>query len=183
MASPASVVLLTCLFLAAASPAQAQRVAGTFSDLQKLVKAGETVTVSDANGGQVTGTIAELSPSSLAILAGSGRRVFTEDSVSQISQRRPDSLVNGALIGAAAGAIVGAIGVNACANDFGCNDDSSGAFFAMYTGIGLGVGLGLDAAIVKRRLIFERPVTPRASVGVALLLGRERKGAAVSLAF
>jgi hypothetical protein len=53
----------------------------------------------------------------------------------------------------------------------------------MYTGIGLGVGLGLDAAIVKRRLIFERPVTPRASVGVALLLGRERKGAAVSLAF
>ena len=181
MASPASVAFVTCLLLTSASFAHAQRAVSTFADLQTLVKAGDTVTVSASDGGQVTGTIADLSPSSLAILAGSERRTFAEGAVAQISQRRQDSLVNGALIGAAAGAVVGAIGVIGCANTL-CNDVSR-AYFAMFTAIGFGAGLSLDAAIVKRQIIFDRPVKPRVSVGVAPFIGRERKGAAVSLVF
>jgi methionine-rich copper-binding protein CopC len=182
MASPASVVVLTCLLLTSASFAHAQRAVSTFADLQTLVRVGDTVTVSASDGGQVTGTIAELSPSSLAILAGSERRTFNEGAVAQISQRRQDSLVNGALIGAGTGAIFAAIGNAKCSNDFGCTD-SPGAFFALGIGVGAGAGLGLDAAIVKRQIIFDRPLKPRVSVGVAPFFGRERTGAAVSLAF
>ena len=89
--------------------AQAQEVATSFEELRFLVEPGETVTVTDANGRESSGKIAELSTSSLGLLMNKTRRDLQESEVMVIRQRRPDSLANGAKWGFAAGAAFGLI--------------------------------------------------------------------------
>jgi hypothetical protein len=82
----------------------AQELAGSFDQLRVLVKPGDTVRVTDSRGQEVRGSIANLSPSSLALQAGEGRRTFLETDIAAIHQRRNDSLANGAKWGFAVGA-------------------------------------------------------------------------------
>lgn len=90
-------------------PAGAQTVVTSFSEVPAVVKAGDTVDVTDAKGRTLRGRIGELSRSSIALTArrrasdGSEPFVsigrFSVADVRQIRLQRRDSPLNGTLIG------------------------------------------------------------------------------------
>jgi hypothetical protein len=172
---------VACL-LAGTSIAAGQNVVSSFQDLARLVKTGDTVTVSDSTGTSITGTITELTGTSLVLRGGAEQRHFAEADVTRIQQRRQDSLLNGALIGAGIGAAFAALGASSCANDLGCTD-SAGAFFALGLAVGTGAGIGVDAAIIRERIIFDRLGRHGVALSLAPAVSRGRAGAALSVRF
>src|SRR5688500_18411606 len=139
-------IVLGFFFLGVAHPAAAQGIAGSFEQLQLLVRPGDKVTVTDASGHEATGRIVDLSTSMLVLSAGGTRRELSEPDVRDIQQRRSDSLANGAIWGLAVGS---AIAAGLVAAFWEGSDDAAPAigFIAMYGGIGAGIGVGVDALI------------------------------------
>ena len=103
--------LTVCVLLTAvASTTAAQDIPSSFEQLRVLVGAGDTITVTDEAGQEVTGRIAELASSSLGLVVDGVRHNLREEEVRRISQRRQDSLANGALWGFAIGGALAAVG-------------------------------------------------------------------------
>ena len=96
-----AVFLLLC---AGGAPVEAQGVASSFDQLTVLVKPGDKISVVDVTGREAGGRIGTLSRDALTLVTEAGPRVLGEGDVAQIRQRRDDSLKNGAIIGAVAGA-------------------------------------------------------------------------------
>jgi hypothetical protein len=165
--------------------AAAQGIAGSFQELRLLVGPGDTVTLVDPTGQKVSGKITDLSASSLAMMVDGRPREWRETDVVTITQRRGDSLGNGALIGLGVGAALAGIGSAVyAANTVG--DTGGGevaAVIAIYGGIGAGIGTGVDALIAKPRLIFDRRAGAGVSLTIAPEIGRARAGARLSVAF
>lgn len=88
--------------------AGAQTSVQSFDQLQQVLKAGQTVVVTDTNGRETKGKVRDVSASSLIILS-SDTQTFAEPAVLRI--RRTDRLANGTLIGLSIGAAVGALGL------------------------------------------------------------------------
>jgi len=106
---------LVVLAVLVPTQARTQTIAPSFSELQKILKAGDLVVVTDERGRDTKAKIGEVLPSSLLVLTRettsdslgtretwTAKRTFGEAAVSQI--RRTDPLSNGGLIGFAAGA-------------------------------------------------------------------------------
>ncbi len=177
------VVMVSCLVvLAATATVEAQGIANSFTELRLLVRPGDTVSVTGTTGGEVTGKIAELSPSSLALMVNGQRRDLHESDVTTIRQRRGDSLQNGALWGLCIGA-----GLPAALFALSGAHDVNGGMVAMGMlidgGVGAGIGAGVDALIVTRQVIYQRGSSQGASLRISSILTAERKGALVSIRF
>jgi hypothetical protein len=168
------------VFLAAAS-AQAQELAGTFEQLRVLVKAGDTLTVTDTADQPVQGKLVNLSSSSLSLNVSGTAREFQKVDVNTITKRGPDSLKNGALIGMIVGGSLAAVGIALTVAE----GDADAALFAgaalVYSGIGAGIGAGIDALIEGQRVIYANPGSPRTGFSVSPVLRGPRKGVLVSL--
>ena len=172
-------ILTLLLLIAAATPSASAQTASSFEQLAVLVESGDRVTVTDSAGREQTGRIIDLSPSALTLRIDGAGYDFRAASVRTIRQWRPDSLRQGALIGLAAGAIT------AAALYFPL-DDFTGLGKAMTLGMfaaaGTGIGVGVDALIPTRQVIFRSPAAAR-RLTVAPLLARNRQGVAVSIGF
>jgi hypothetical protein len=164
--------------------ASAQGIAKSFDELRLLVRTGDAVTVTDVAGREVTGKISALSPTSLSLQVDRQPREWSEADVATIKSRYRDSLGNGALIGLAIGAGTTAALIAASMES---EDNVSGgevaAVVAIYGGIGAGIGVGVDAMITRKRVIFEKPPTTGASIQLAPFLTRRRAGGLVSIRF
>ena len=175
-------VAAVSLAAATVSAAEAQ-VAGSFEQLQLLVGPQDRVTVTDSTGQELTGRITSLSPASLTLRVEGSQRVFDEADVGDIRQRRPDSLNNGALTGFFTGVAVGGLlvmGANGSSDDFGL---AGGMYLtSTFAGLGAALGIGIDTAIVGRRVIYRSTGSTRRLI-VSPLLARGRRGVAVSLGF
>ncbi len=174
--------VLCLLVMTLASRAEAQGIAASFSQLRLLVRSGDTITVTDTTGREVTGKIVELSASSLGLLVGGTRRELTEPDVTTIRQRRSDSLANGAVWGLGVGSGLAAAAI---ALSRGGDMEAGWAVLAVavYGSIGVGIGVGVDALITRPQVIYERPSPSRATVTVSPVLTGERKGVFVSMRF
>jgi hypothetical protein len=86
-----------------ASAAGAQPIASSLEDVKALVGANPTVTVTDTSGQEFRGTITDAAESKLSLRIAGATRRFQAADVRTIRVRTSDSLVNGALIGAAIG--------------------------------------------------------------------------------
>lgn len=161
----------------------AQEIAGSFDQLRVLVKPGDKITVTDDAGREVTGSIAELSPSSLALVAGGQRRSLQATDINTIRQRRSDSLANGAKWGFGVGAGLGLLAGLAMAEAYGESD--AGAMVVIgalvYGGIGAGIGVGVDAMNSANQVIYARRTTSAARVSLAPLVSHQRRGVFVSV--
>jgi hypothetical protein len=181
------IAVLIGLCMAAPLAAAAQGVANSLQELRLLVRAGDTVTVTDTGGQQVSGKITDLSAASLALMVDGRPRRFAESEVATVSQRRGDSLANGALIGLIVGAALPAIGLVVAVNRDDYDDDVSGgevaAIIAIYGGLGAAVGVGIDALITRRQVIFERRSASGVTFAIAPIVGPTRAAARVSLGF
>jgi hypothetical protein len=178
---PAAAVFV--LLIGTPRPGAAQEIAGSFDQLRVLVKQGDRVRVTDASGREVVGRIADLGPSSLALLADGARRDFTEKEISTIRQRRSDSVANGALWGLGIGAAVGLLGGVAIAS----SEEDAVALIpiitAVYGGIGAGIGVGVDALISSEQVIYARRAGTSARIRLGPVLTSNRRGVALSVHF
>jgi hypothetical protein len=176
---------LLCVFLAAITQtAAAQGVAGSFEQLQVLVKPGDTVTVTDAAGKQTNGKIAELTGSTLALLAGDTRLELRERDVVTIKQLYTDSLADGAIWGAVGGGVylgIVAVMFSGDADEWSASDVARS--LGICVGIGTGIGVGIDALIRRKHVIYQRPPTSGVQIGITPLLTSQRKGVQVTLRF
>ncbi len=179
----AAVVIL--LLWVGGTRVEAQGVASSFDQLSVLVKPGDKITVVDLAGREAEGRIGMLSRDRLTLVTPAGPRELGEVDVVQIRQRRGDSLQNGAVIGAAAGAGYGLAMLTFLAS----TSDGGGPIPAgvvtgmvVFTGIGAAVGAGIDALITRRQVIYRNP-SGENSFSVSPLFGHGRRGAAVTLKF
>ena len=96
------VLLLTPMLAFAQTPAT------TFADVPRVLETGRKVVVTEADGRRTKGRVAEITPSSIALLVrdewGTERRqVFSDGGIRTIN--RTDSVWNGLLIGLGAGIV------------------------------------------------------------------------------
>jgi hypothetical protein len=175
---------VVCLLLCAGgSGVEAQEAASSFDQLAVLVKTGDTITVVDVTGAETRGRVGKLSRDSLFLLTEAGLRQLGEADVATISQRRGDSLMNGAIIGAVAGTayfVTGAVLLN--------DSDGGGPIIpaaiaggVLFAGVGAGAGAVIDAMIAGRHVIYQKPA--RSKVSVSPIAGHGRRGAAVTVTF
>ena len=146
------------LLLSSGGTAAGQEVAGSFDQLRVLVKPGDTITVSDDGGREMTGTIANLSSSSVALLVGDQRRDLQANQIAIIRQRRSDPLANGAKWGFGVGATIGLLTGIGLASGYDAGNDSALIVFGtlIYGGLGAGIGTGVDAMISGNQVIYAR---------------------------
>ena len=160
---------------------EAQEVATSIDQLGSLVKPGENVTVTDNSGRQLTGRIATLSASSLALLVDGNERAIAETDVATIYQHHRDSLINGTVFGAVIGAASGAVLTALMSEDSDTLADHWG-WVSLFAGLGAGTGLGIDAVIPGRRIIYER--AKRAGLySVSPMLTATRRGVRMTVSF
>jgi len=186
------------LLMAPPLPASGQVVATTFADLPALLKTGDTIDVTGADGRRTTGRLGELSAASLEILVRrtqpDGRDIFvpkarlSEDDVRQVRLHRRDSVWNGTLIGFAPGAAIGVLMLFAGAG-CDCYTIESRAPIALTTlavagGIGAAIGAAIDASIVERSTVYVRASARRpASLQASPLVTRSAAGVRMTVRF
>ena len=157
--------------------------AQTFEDLASRSKPGDSVYVTDSEGREVRAKIDGLSPSSLTIWAGGDRRELSESQVAMV-RRGSDSLWNGAAIGAATGfATLALLLASVCP----CNADFYAGEWIVpvmgYGGIGAGVGVAIDLAIRKGRVIYQKPTGRTASFNVSPVISTKQRAVFASVRF
>jgi hypothetical protein len=137
-----------------------------------------TVTVVTTGGEVVNGKLAELSPASLALLVDGRLRTIPVDDVKQVRQRQADSLVNGALIGAASGAVYALTWYVRDPNE--CGGVPCGQEILASAGLGALIGLGVDA-LFKKTVTVENPGAGQKR-SVSLTTAPQPRGASMSVA-
>jgi hypothetical protein len=183
--SSAVITILTLLIAAGVSRAQAQEPVHSFEQLSQRVAVGQAVTVTDAQGRQVYGTISELSASALALDVRGIRTQFLETDVERIGRR--DSRWNGTLWGLGAAGVLGVWLDRGLVNEYGREDIGVGdsvAFIAGTAAVGAGIGFVVDALIKGQRILFSRSASSTRSHPVVMhvWLGH-RAGIFASVAF
>jgi hypothetical protein len=162
-------------------PSQAR----SLPDLRDWVRLGDRVRVVDSSGRQLQGTLAGISVDDQEItLRIDGGSVLTipEDVLERIDLEVADPLGNGALIGLGTG--VGA----AAMMSLGCN---GGEFVEclvwsslLCAPIGLAVGVGVDALVTERRLVYAAPRRrPRLRIDAVPTISPRRKGMSLILSW
>ena len=157
--------------------------ARSFEQLEVLVKPGDKVHVLGADGTLTKGRIESLTPALLRLATNGKIRDYAQGDTIEIKRKKADSLLNGALIGAATGA---GLGLADWISAGGC-DCSSGeivGIVAVTSAMGAGIGIGIDALITRHKIVYRRPVqTAFSRVGVTPVFGSGRKGVAMRFSF
>jgi hypothetical protein len=177
-----AVFLLLC---AGATRVHAQGVASSFDQLNVLVKPGDKISIVDMAGREAEGRLGILSRDVLTLITEAGPRQLGQGDVVTIRQRRSDSLQNGAIIGAAAGAGYGLAMLALLAS----TADGGGPIpigvvtgMVVFTGIGAAAGAGIDALITRRMVIYEKP-GGSGQISMSPLFVGGHRGVAVSVKF
>jgi hypothetical protein len=194
--SMASILVLLPLLLVTPRNASGQVVATSFEELRTLVKSGDTIYVTEANGRKTKARLGELTQSSLELLvrktAPDGRETFVPQSrlaerdIRQIQIERGDSVLNGTLIGLA---VVGGPWLLACnpATDWCYYNDGANLYrgLALITsGIAAGIGALIDAGIRERVLVYyQAPGRQSQRVHLSPFVSKSAAGVQMSVRF
>jgi hypothetical protein len=176
---------VVCVFLCAGGTSvEAQAVASSFEQLAVLVKPGDKITVVDAAGQETSGRIGKLSSDALILTTSTGSRQLGLVDVAAITQRRDDSLKNGAIIGAVAGAayFVTAAVALAGTDDTDVIVPTAIAGGVLFAGLGAAAGAGIDALFSRRQVIYQKPA-PWSRATVSPVFSHGRLGAVVTVGF
>lgn len=185
---PISAAFVWVLLLLGPAEARAQVVATSFADLQTLVKPGDTIEVTDANGRRTTGRLGDLSASSLELLVWrTGPSATTavpqkvvEADVMRITLARGDSLWNGTAIGMGVGLGLGVWFAMVCGDL--CTTPVRGVVSS--AGIGAAIGLAIDSAKRKKIDVYQRAPAQRiSSMRVSPVLSKSAVGIRMSMKF
>jgi hypothetical protein len=161
--------------------AGAQSTTTSFEELAQTLTRYDTVTVTDNTGRRMKGDVEQITASSLVIRGSStgDLRTFSRDAVTKIE--RPDSLLNGTLIGSGIGALglVAFVRGNCLRNDPEC-DAIVGTIGLSFVAAGAVIGALIDKAIVT--VIYRAPATGRtAHVLVTPIVSKQRAAVVVTV--
>ena len=178
---PRAVPFLLAMLLGTPADAMPQQVAGTFADLsrQQILRAGDTVWVAYFEEGEdsardVRAEFLQLTDSSIRVVADRTELVLGDATVRRVAREQSGPLWNGALRGAVIGGGFVLIAF------WGFPDDRAELFeFAALTAAGgAAIGMGIDALVKERRIVYLDPRLMEASprIDVLPLISKERKG-------
>lgn len=174
------------LTLAIPATAAAQSTTGTFDTLERQLKPGDQVIITEAGGRRVKGRLLGVDGTSLELLVDEGydERSLTLPSANVSTVRRNDSLLNGFLIGLGAGLAGGEIWVyNVCGPrgyDDECRAIATPIGWAAFGGGGAVIGTLIDK--FTTRLLYKAP-DGRASLHVQPIVAKTQQGLRVSWSF
>jgi hypothetical protein len=181
----AAVVLLAAM--TTPPSAGAGEVARSLDELGRRMKPGQKVQVLERSGRLTDGVITELSESSLTVFAGESRTLAAEE-VLRVD-REGDSVRNGILIGAASGAALGLVSMLVYTKEdevtYQCPECNSPTIVGIFAVTGAGWGWLVDHLKKGRTPLYEAslPRPRHASVNVAPIVGKGRRGLAVAVGF
>lgn len=179
-------LLLASAGAAGAQPAehmaQAQ-VARSFDELNSRIQSGTTIFVTDLAGHEVSGKLGKLSETSLSLLVHGKPQTFSPAEVALVKRREHDSLWNGFLIGAAAGSVPAVYWLFADPNE--CRGSICKGDLLLGAAQGGLIGLGIDAVIRAKVIVYRNPSKPSTSttVTVAPIMASHRKSVGVAVSF
>lgn len=162
------------------SAAVAQTPQAVQRDLQTTLRPGMTVWITDALGREEKAQIVDVSADIVTSRVGDEVRRRRADDVMQVSVRRSDSLLNGALIGAGAAVASGLFLCRLTEPWENCRDDVGPML--KIGAIGAGIGIGIDALFRQRTTIYGAGPGSR-QVRIAPIVARRAGGLQVSLSF
>ncbi len=136
--------------------ASGQQPAQSFEQLKGLVAPGDDLTIFHPSGATTRGKLSAITPQELIVDVGGDVRRLGPTDIRAIRRRGTDSIVNGILIGAAIGTVLGSLNYldNECRGDAGC-----AAGLALGAAVCAGAGGLVDALIRPSQLIYERAPT------------------------
>jgi len=152
-------ITYVAIMLLIAAPAAAQQ---TTSAAGLRTEGLPTVFVQDDRG-ETEGKLLRLDPQSVLVLVDGQEQTFELSGVRRI-QKRGDSLKNGAIAGAAFGAVMGVMAgaLSDCPSvAYQCTAGAKAVIALTSTAIYSFIGAGIDAAIPGRTTLYQRPVTTR----------------------
>jgi hypothetical protein len=163
-----------------ASAASAQQTVASLDGLKILESTNTRVTLTDGSGQEFVGTVADAEADRLSLKIGRAVRQFAATDVRTVRVQKEDSLANGAGIGAAVagGFMVLTLSSSDCTEGF--------CWFAagVYTGIGALIGMGIDAGIHRKVLVYSAPSARKAQrVSIDPLIAPRRAGLRFTIAF
>jgi hypothetical protein len=147
--------VVVILALLASSCAFAQEPATSLDQLRLQLAKGDKITVVDASGKSIKGRVENIAPDALAINAGGETRSLREDDIRQITRRKPDSALNGILIGAG----VGFGATLPVFLSFAESDEKGMAVAAagIWGLVGAGIGALVDVAVQEKQTVYFHP--------------------------
>jgi hypothetical protein len=197
---------LTLLILMGPSYGITQPISESFEELsratvkefwrgdQPVMKKGDTIWITYVPGGQTEpreqeARVIRLSESAITMTVAGDEIELPESRVRRIEWRRKESILNGFVIGAAAGAGVGLLMARSvCEGGLFGADCETGSVYAAIGGIGSAIGAGLGALADRSKqspplLIYRAPNPMPASFSVSVLpiVSKERKGVLISV--
>ena len=160
------------------------QTADSFEQLQVLVKPGDNVYVTDSTGQTTKGRISQLSATSLGLTVNGARRDLVQNDVYEIRQWKHDSLANGAIIGGSIAGLLSAIAAVAACSE-GCRGQGGDValFILAFTGMGAGIGTGIDALVPSKQTIFKNPGRSSGKLQIRPIINRSNKGVRVAFSF
>jgi len=174
--------------MAVAGSAQAQTPAQSFGELQRVLKPGQSVVVTDTAGRQSKGTVTDVDASSLTVDLSTKtygpRRTFTfrDNTVTTIARR--DSLFNGTLIGVGAGILAFKLfDRQICHGDPECSWNAAipvGVPIFLPLGAALGALMDRD---IGNQVLYQASSTPRTTVTLVPWVAGRRQGLALAMRF
>ena len=184
--SPVRHIAMICVLLGGVVPgAYAQSgVAGSLEQLARIVTPGADITLIDQYGVEFSGFITVLTPRELTMFVDGTPRVFGQNEIFRIHERRNDSLLNGALwgFGTGAGFVLGATIIANIANYY--IDESRVAKTVMAFGAsGAGVGVLVDALRKSRSVIYEKSTARSSPIDYRFQVTPDRKAVLMVLNF
>lgn len=179
--APAALLLL-CPTLAAG-----QAPAPTFDDLARALTPGQRVFVTDVDGRKAKGRVSEVTPSGLTVRVFEGfveqPRRFARDAVRTV--RRTDSVLNGVLIGVAAGFAANEVWVREQCGPPG-SDAECTAIARVIGWVTIVPGSGAIGALMDKLIgetvLYQRP-TSKATIHLTPDVGPKRQALHVSVTF
>lgn len=125
----------------------------TFSDLITLLPPGTTIIVTDTKGRNVRAKLTGLSGESLSLAMEGRIQTFTRPEIWEVQKVIPDTILDGGLIGLAAGFVLPAVICTSGSDASETVPCVAGAF--LLGGLpGLGIGLGIDALRTRKVMLF-----------------------------
>jgi hypothetical protein len=160
----ATAILCWCS-IALTAQGSGEQPLSTFNELASRIGTGDTVYVVDATEGETRGRVATLSDAALTLTVDGARREFAADAIRRIDRRRRDSVRNGVLLGAGAGAALG-FAAGRSADSPACPrsgiECGQGALIGTVGGAFWGAvgGWIADALIRKREVVYRSRSSP-----------------------
>lgn len=162
-------LLLPTLILAVLPTLATAQPVASFSELPQRLNVGDTVTVDRVDGTQARGRLVRMTADLLVLKTADDEVPLTGDRVRRVAVCC-DSLVNGTLIGLAAGSVFGVV-VARSITEHSSSIESDVIGGAIFGGVGAGLGVGLDALIRTNRTVYQAPPV---SARVSLAPGRQQ---------